>query len=66
MEAETTIFAISTYRLRDVAEAIEAYDADLWRNGHAVRLMVFDDASVADHEKYFLARCRSLFAPPPN
>ena len=24
-----------------------------WRNGHAVKLMVFDDSSVANHEKYF-------------
>ena len=53
MEPETTVFAIPTYRLRDVAEAIEAYDANFWRNGHAVKLMVFDDASVANHEKYF-------------
>ena len=53
MEPETTVFAIPTYRLRDVAEAIEAYDANFWRNGHAVKLMVFDDASVANHEKYY-------------
>ncbi len=53
MEPETTVFAIPTYRLRDVAEAIEAYDANFWRNGHAVKLMVFDDSSVANHEKYF-------------
>ena len=53
MEPETTVFAIPTYRLRDVAEAIEAYDANFWRNGHSVKLMVFDDSSVANHEKYF-------------
>ena len=53
MEPETTVFAIPTYRLRDVAEAIEAYDTNFWRNGHAVKLMVFDDSSVANHEKYF-------------
>ena len=43
MESENTVFAILTYRLRDVAEAIEAHDANFWRNGHAVKLMVFDD-----------------------
>ena len=53
MEPETTVFAIPTYRLRDVAEAIEAYDTNFWRNGHTVKLMVFDDASAANHEKYF-------------
>lgn len=53
MEPDNTVFAIPTYRLRDVAEAIEAYDANFWRNGHAVKLMVFDDSSVANHEKYF-------------
>ncbi len=53
MEPEATVFAIPTYRLRDVAEAIEAYDANFWRNGHTVNLMVFDNSSVANHEKYF-------------
>lgn len=53
MEPDNTVFAIPTYRLRDVAEAIEAYDANFWRNGHSVKLMVFDDSSVANHEKYY-------------
>ena len=53
MEPDTTVFAIPTYRLRDVAEAIEAYDANFWRNGHSLKLMVFDDSSVANHEKYY-------------
>ena len=35
MDPENTVFAIPTYRLRDVAEAIEAYDANFWRNGHS-------------------------------
>ena len=37
MEPETTVFAVPTYRLRDVAEAIEAYAANFWRNNHVVR-----------------------------
>ena len=53
MEAGNTVFAIPTYRLRDVPEAIAAYDANFWRNGHSLKLMVFDDSSVANHEKYF-------------
>ncbi len=51
MEPDDTVLAIPTYRLRDVAETIEAYDTNFWRNGHAVKLMVFDDSSVANHEK---------------
>ncbi len=51
-QAETT-FAIPTYRLRDVAETVECYDDNFWRNGHSVRMIVFDDSSVANHEKYF-------------
>ncbi len=53
MEPADTVFAIPTYRLRDVAEAIEEYDANFWRNGHSLKLMVFDDSSVANHEKYY-------------
>jgi hypothetical protein len=46
-------FVIPTYRLRDVAETVERYDDNFWRNGHSVKLVVFDDSSVANHEKYF-------------
>jgi hypothetical protein len=44
---------IPTYRLRDVAETVQEYDQHFWRNGHSVRLMVFDDSSPANQEKYF-------------
>jgi hypothetical protein len=46
-------FVIPTYRLRDVAETVERYDDNFWRNGHSVKIVVFDDSSVANHEKYF-------------
>jgi hypothetical protein len=46
-------FAIPTYRLRDVGETLEQYDESFWRNGHAVPMVVFDDSSLATHEKYF-------------
>ena len=53
MSSAATIFVIPTYRLRDVAETIEIYDEHFWSNGHSVKMMVFDDSSLANHEKYF-------------
>ena len=53
MNSNPTIFVIPTYRLRDVAETIEAYDEHFWSNGHSAKMMVFDDSSVANHEKYY-------------
>ena len=49
MEFGTTVFAIPTYRLRDVAEAIKAYHANVWRNSHVVKPMVFDDVVSQIH-----------------
>ncbi len=46
-------FVIPTYRLRDVGEAVEAYDANFERSGQTAPIYVFDDSSVANHEKYF-------------
>lgn len=46
-------FVIPTYRLRDVGETIEHHDEHFWRNGHAVRMIVFDDSSPANQEKYY-------------
>jgi len=53
MRPEKTIFAVPTYRLRDVAETIETYDEHFWSNGHSVKMMIFDDSSLANHQKYF-------------
>jgi hypothetical protein len=47
------IFAIPTYRLRDVSETVEKYDETFWNNGHSPRIIVFDDSSVANHAKYY-------------
>lgn len=55
MKETPTIFTIPTYRLRDVAETIEKYDEHFWSNGHTVKMMVFDDSSLANHEKYYAA-----------
>ena len=42
MQDKELCFVIPTYRLRDVGDTIELYDEHFWRNGHAVRMLVFD------------------------
>lgn len=59
MNSASTLFAIPTYRLRDVAETVEAYDANFRRNGHSTKLFVFDDSSLSSHQKYFHALSRT-------
>ena len=44
---------LPTYRLRDVCETVATYDENFWNNGHSPRIIVFDDSSVANHEKYY-------------
>lgn len=46
-------FVIPTNRLRDVGETVEHYDEHFWRNGHSPRMIVFDDSTPANQEKYF-------------
>jgi hypothetical protein len=53
MPEKDLFFVIPTYRLRDVGETVEHYDEHFWRNGHAVRMLVFDDSSPANQEKYY-------------
>jgi hypothetical protein len=53
MERHELTFVIPTYRLRDVGETVEQYDQHFWRNGHSVPIVVFDDSSLANQEKYF-------------
>lgn len=53
MRPHPITFAVPTYRLRDVSQTVEAYDAHFAANGHAVKLMVFDDSSPATQAKYF-------------
>ncbi len=55
MRPAKTIFAVPTYRLRDVAETVETYDEHFWSNGHSVKMMVFDDSSLANHQKVLFA-----------
>ena len=53
METPTLSFVIPTYRLRSVNETVECYDQHFWRNGHSVRIVVFDDSIPANQGKYF-------------
>jgi hypothetical protein len=53
VEPKDLTFVIPTYRLRDVGQTVEEYDEHFWRNGHSVRIVVFDDSSPANQEKYF-------------
>jgi hypothetical protein len=46
-------FVIPTYRLREVSETVVQYDEHFWRNGHSVPIVVFDDSSAVNHDKYF-------------
>jgi hypothetical protein len=46
-------FVIPTYRLRDVGETIEIYDEHFWRNGHSPEIIIFDDSTPVNQEKYF-------------
>jgi len=53
MQAEDDLsFTIPTYRLRDVGETVEQYDEHFWRNGHSPEIIVFDDSTTANQEKY--------------
>src|SRR5262245_2518398 len=53
MQEPDLLFVIPTYRVREVGETVEQYDDHFWRNGHSVRMIVFDDSSPANQEKYF-------------
>src|SRR5277367_5815586 len=53
MAAPSLFFVIPTHRLRDVGETVACYDEHFWRNGHSVRIIVFDDSSPVNQEKYF-------------
>ncbi len=53
MSTPKPVFVIPTYRLRDVAETVEAYDQHFRRNGHSLDLIVFDDSSGANQQKYY-------------
>jgi hypothetical protein len=53
MQAQELYFVIPTYRLRDVGETVEQYDQHFWKNGHTVKIVVFDDSIPTNQQKYF-------------
>jgi hypothetical protein len=53
MQEKQLSFVIPTFRLREVGQTVEHYDEHFWRNGHSVPIIVFDDSSPANHEKYY-------------
>ena len=53
MQERPLTFVIPTYRLREVGgNHCPLHDDHFWRNGHSVPIIVFDDSSFANHEKY--------------
>src|ERR1700689_5210651 len=46
-------FVVPTHRLRDVSETIHDYDEHFGRNGHSPQMIVFDDSTPTNVEKYF-------------
>ncbi len=53
MNEPESYFAIPTQRLRDVGQTIHEYDEHFWRNGHAPEIIVFDDSTPSNVDKYF-------------
>ncbi len=47
-------FVVPTHRLRHVSETIHEYDEHFWRNGYSPQMIVFDDSTPANVEKYFI------------
>lgn len=45
-------FVIPTHRLRDVGDTIREYDEHFWRNGHSPQMIIFDDSTPSNEEKY--------------
>src|SRR5712664_4005759 len=53
MREKELSFVIPTRRLREVGDTIEQYDEHFWRNGHSVRIVVFDDSRPTNQQKYY-------------
>jgi hypothetical protein len=45
-------FVIPTHRLRDVGDTIHEYDEHFWKNGHSPQMIIFDDSTPTNEEKY--------------
>ncbi len=53
MNDPDTYFVVPTHRLRDVSETVHEYDEHFRRNGHSPQIIVFDDSTPTNVEKYF-------------
>lgn len=53
MNTPDTYFVFPTHRLRDVGQTVHEYDEHFWRNGHSPKIIVFDDSTPSNVEKYF-------------
>ena len=53
MHDPETFFVVPTHRLRDVSETIHEFDEHFWRNGHSPKMIVFDDSTPSNVDKYF-------------
>jgi hypothetical protein len=53
MQERDLFFVNPIYRLREVGATVGEYDEHFWRNGHSVPIVVFDDSSPANQDKYY-------------
>ncbi|AEU34680.1 hypothetical protein [Granulicella mallensis] len=53
MNDPETYFVVPTHRLRDVSQTVHEYDEHFWKNGHSPQMIVFDDSTPTNVEKYF-------------
>ena len=53
MQSRDVFCVFPTYRLRDIGRTVEEYDEHFWCNGHSVPIIVFDDSSPVNQEKYY-------------
>ncbi|MDB5984974.1 MAG: hypothetical protein JWR16_27 [Nevskia sp.] len=53
MRSPKPVFVIPTHRLRDVGATVESYDEHFRKNGHSIDMVVFDDSSAVNQQKYF-------------
>ena len=51
--AKELSFVIPTHRLREVGVTLQEYDEHFWRNGHSIRIRIFDDSSPVNQQKYY-------------
>jgi len=71
MNEPESYFAVPTHRLRDVDQTVREYDEHFWRNGHSPKIIVFDDSTPSNVEKYFshlsgIKTCSDLFYVGPQ